>query len=262
VPAVGNNNATKTHKSESFMNKIILSVLAGPAVAIPALVLAGCSTSQPTVPKITVQPPDQMVQAGAEARLSVAAMNGAQYQWWHNGAAIPGATNATLAFDRIGIQDAGNYSCVISSGAKTNATRMAALLVYVRLHAANAVATPGGAAGVAKPETGGTVVYAMPVSSGGSSGGGCPGNYAGYVSYVPGSGWGFAPIANDAPYTASDNTGRMDTSVVYTGRKGDNGCNQTSVTIPNPPYSTAYRFTVYFPSNVPTTNYPLTLTGF
>jgi hypothetical protein len=47
----------------------------------------------------------------------------------------------------------------------------------------------------------------------------------------------------------------------YTGKFGDTGCNQTTVTIPNPPFSPSYRFTICFPNNVPTTNCPIVLTG-
>jgi hypothetical protein len=48
----------------------------------------------------------------------------------------------------------------------------------------------------------------------------------------------------------------------YMGKFSDTGCNQTTVIIPNPLFSPSYRFTIYFPNNVPTTNYPIVLTGF
>ena len=103
----------------------------------------------------------------------------------------------------------------------------------------------------------------MPVVSNGSNEV-CPGSYAGYVAYTKtvGNGWGWAPATNTTVFTAADGGGRSDTKIVFVGKSNDTGCNQTSVTIPNPPTSTKYRFTIYFPNNVPTTNYPMVLTGF
>ena len=100
------------------------------------------------------------------------------------------------------------------------------------------------------------------VSSG--SNGVCPGSYAGYVIYskTVANGWGWAPSTNTTMFKAVDGGGRTDTKVEFIGKSNDTGCNQTTVTIPNPPTSTKYRFKIYFPSNVPTTNYPVVLTGF
>ncbi len=106
-------------------------------------------------------------------------------------------------------------------------------------------------------------VWATPVDSGGQSGS-CPGPYAGYVTYVNTNAWGWVPDTSNSNtvFTAADGGGRTDTCVVYTGKLLDRGCAQTMVTIPYPPHSTAYRFCIYFPNNVPTTNYPITLNGF
>jgi len=106
------------------------------------------------------------------------------------------------------------------------------------------------------------VIYATPVTSTGSITG-CPGAYAGYASYTKtvANGWGWSPSTNTTTHTATDNN-RSDTKVVYLGKLGDKGCAQTTVTVPDPAPSTVYRFTVYFPSSVPSTNYPLTLSGF
>jgi|GEM_PF-2581915 hypothetical protein len=106
-------------------------------------------------------------------------------------------------------------------------------------------------------------VFAAPVVSGGSQGT-CPGSYAGYVNYIKTvqQGWGWTPETNSISFTATDGSGRTNTKVEYVGKKGDSSCNQTTVTIPNPPYSAAYRFTIYFTNNVPTTNYPIILNGF
>ena len=58
-------------------------------------------------------------------------------------------------------------------------------------------------------------------------------------------------------------SGGTDTKVEYLGKLGDRGCSQTTVQTPDPPVSLKYRFTIYFPSELPATNaYPITLVGF
>jgi len=106
-------------------------------------------------------------------------------------------------------------------------------------------------------------VFGAPVASGGTQGT-CPGAYAGYVIYTKtiAQGWGWAPSTNTTTFTAADGGGRTNTKVVYNGKNFDSGCALTNVTIPNPPPSPKYRFAIYFPNNVPTTNYPIILTGF
>ncbi len=106
-------------------------------------------------------------------------------------------------------------------------------------------------------------VYAVPVTSGGSNGA-CHFAYVGCVNYTKtvAQGWGWKPDTNMTVHTAADGGGRTDTLISYVGKTGDSGCNQTSVTVPDPPASTAYRFTIFFPNNVPATNYPIILNGF
>jgi hypothetical protein len=107
-------------------------------------------------------------------------------------------------------------------------------------------------------------VYATPASVGGTIPG-CPGTYAGSVSYTKtiANGWGWVPDTNNTSvFTAADGGGRTNTKVVYLGKNLDSGCGTNSVTVPNPPGSAVYRFTIYFPNNVPGTNYPIVLTGF
>jgi hypothetical protein len=130
--------------------------------------------------------------------------------------------------------------------------------------ALTASATTSGAIAASLPGGGPITVFGAPYAGGGSQGS-CPGPYAGYVNYTKtvSQGWGWAPIAGATVLTASDGSGRTDTKIQYVGNYGDNGCNQTTVTIPYPPMSTKYRFTIFFTNNVPTTNaYPITLTGF
>ena len=105
-------------------------------------------------------------------------------------------------------------------------------------------------------------VFGLPVASNGKQGT-CPGKYAGYVIYTNSTAWGWTPdTASNTVFAAADGGGRADTKVVYNGQYGDAGCATAGITIPNPPMSPQYRFAIYFPNNVPTTNYPINLTGF
>jgi hypothetical protein len=106
------------------------------------------------------------------------------------------------------------------------------------------------------------IVYATPVVADGN-GTGCPGKFSGYATYELSSpNWGWAPATNTTTFTASDGGGRTDTRIEYIGEYGDTSCDIGSVTIPNPPMSPEYIFDIYFPSNTPTTNYPIVLNGF
>lgn len=203
---------------------------------------------QSEFPTIMAQPVDQCVPLGSNATFTVQAINGDSYQWQSSGVDIEGQTNSTLTLENVGVSDAGFYSCNVSqSGGDPVPTRAASLDVV----------TPAAVGG--DP----IVVSGGPVVSNGTQGT-CPGKYAGYVNYTKtvSQGWGWTPSTNTTIFTAADGGGRTDTSVVYVGRNLDSGCNKTSVTIPNPPYSPSYRFSIYFPKNVPTTNYPIILTGF
>ena len=106
------------------------------------------------------------------------------------------------------------------------------------------------------------VVFATPVVGRGTNGV-CPGPYVERVTFskAPTNGWGWAPSTNTTIHTATD-TNRSDTKVEFTGKSGDSGCNQTSVTAPHPPTSITYRFTIYFTNTIPTTPYPILLSGF
>jgi hypothetical protein len=191
---------------------------------------------------------DQAVTVGSNAVLSVQAVNADNYQWQTNGVDIEGQTNSTLTLENVGVSSAGSYSCNVSqSGGDPVPTRAASLNVMAPMYF-------GGDQ---------IVVFGFPKASNGTQGT-CPGRYAGYINYTKtvSQGWGWVPSTNTTTFTASDGGGRTDTTVTYMGRSFDGGCNQTSVTIPNPPYSPSYRFTIYFPNNVPTTNYPIVLSGF
>jgi hypothetical protein len=227
--------------------------------AQPADPLLTDSADQAQFPVITAQPVDQAVIAGSNAVLSVQAVYADNYQWQSNGVDIAGQTNTTLTLQNIGVNNAGSYSCNVSqTGGDPVPTRAASVVVETAANASGAGVMANGVLG-----GGPIVVSGSPKASNGTQGT-CPGTYAGYVIYTKtvSQGWGWAPISGASPLTASDGSGRTDTKVVYNGMYGDSGCGQTTVTIPYPPPSPSYRFAIYFPNNVPTTNYPIVLTGF
>lgn len=193
---------------------------------------------------LAAEPQSQLLEIGSGMTFSVNGALGETFQWLRNGVAIPDQTNDTLTIQHAQISDAGYYSCAIASALNVQASVTVSLMVF-------------GLTPLAQ-----VVVYGTPVLSSGTLGT-CPGKYVGYVNYskTPANGWGWDPITNTTVFTATDNN-RSNTKVLYSGDDGDSGCAPTSVTIPNPPYSDAYRFTIYFTNNVPTTNYPITLSGF
>ena len=216
------------------------------AASTGLLIVAG-STAYPQqigVPNTGDGSYDQLVQLGGSVSFSVNAVDGSSYQWLRNGVGIVGQTNSTLTFENTKIGDAGYYSCNIANGAAIVPTISASLEVYT--------ITPDFL----------VIVYAQPIASAGNLGT-CPGPYTGYVTYIKtaAQGWGWTPSTNTTIYTASDTT-RTNTKVQYGGAYGDSGCAQTAVTIPYPAVSPAYRFAIYFTNNVPSTNYPITLSGF
>ena len=227
---------------------------------------------QTEFPTITAQPVDQVVPIGSSVVLSVQADNADGYQWLRNGVPVDGQTSNSLTIANAGIGDVGFYSCEVFNGTEAVPTRAANVCVYMTSSSAvvakssvvaaksSTVAASSGVMTASMPGGGPITVFGTPYPGGGSKGG-CPGPYAGYVAFTKtiSQGWGWSP--SGTVHTASDGTGRTDTKVEYVGAYGDYGCNQTSVSV-NPVYSPVYRFTIYFPSNVPTNAYPITLTGF
>jgi hypothetical protein len=215
------------------------------AAAIAGLLITAVGIAHPKQSVVSVNinaPPDQIVEVGAAVTFSASPAHGASYQWLHNGSAIYAQTNASLTIESAEIGDAGLYTCNIAADADLVPAKTVSLLVYDVTFEDD------------------IVVYGAPLFGSGSSGT-CPGAYAGYVIYTLAAPvWGWAPDTNTTVYTASDTT-RTNTKVEYVGAYGDEGCNQTTVTIPHPAVSPAYRFAIYFTNNVPTTNYPITLSG-
>jgi hypothetical protein len=232
-------------------NKIIALILLTAAAKLAAAD-STIYSDQSEFPQIIRQPEDQLVPINSTATFTVVATNGPlAYQWLRNGNVMDGQTNDTLNIANAQISDVAFYSCDVLKYMEPVPTRSASLMVFT-----NSI----------DPQTGvdPVVVFGSPVVSSGSSGT-CPGPYTGYVNYTKTTqqGWGWAPDTSggNTTFTATD-TNRTNTKIQYYGAYGDNSCNQTTVTIPNPPSSPVYRFTIYFTNNVPTNAYAITLDGF
>lgn len=73
------------------------------------------ATSPLTLPAITKQPVSQTVNAGLGVMFTTQDTNGATYQWFKNGTALAGATNANLSLPRAQLTDAGRYSLLVTN---------------------------------------------------------------------------------------------------------------------------------------------------
>jgi hypothetical protein len=244
VMALAGINAYSDNPASATVTSATVATAAAPATATPVAV-------QPEFPMIIGQPEDQMVPFGSNATFSVVAVNADGYQWLFNGNAIDGATGTSLTITNAGINNVGYYSCDVLKATEGVPTRSALLMVYT-----NSI----------DPQTGvdPVVVFGFPLPGGGSQGT-CPGHYVGYINYTKSAtnGWGWAPDTTNGNtiFTATDNNS-TNTKIQYVGAYGDNGCNQTTVTVPYPAMSPVYRFTIYFTNNVPTNAYAITLGGF
>lgn len=197
----------------------------------------------PESPRITLQPEDQAIWVGSDVTFKVGSDNGERFQWTRNGVALPGQTNHSLSLAKVSVSDVGIYSCSVSKGTKAVSTQSATLNVLL----------DGG---------GSIIIFGTVLVGSGGQGSDCPGPYVGYVNFSKPvtQGWGWAPTPGASVHEATD-PNRTDTHIVYLGRFADTGCGATSVEV-NPVISPRYRFTVFFPSNVPTGTYAIVLTGF
>ena len=185
-----------------------------------------------------------------------------KYQWQRRGPGLTNfvniveATNDTFTIDKVSTNDVAYYRVTVTGSYYTNATTTsepAQLLVWTKNSPFN--------------------VYGSPVLASGSKGS-CPGGYAGYVFYNNGADWGWvADHPSFKTHKATDNSSTGTTVEAY-GYCDDGPCDTQEVrlshTDPIPPCPNGdkedpkYQFTIYFPSgtSVPTSAYPITLTGF
>ncbi|MBI3416773.1 MAG: hypothetical protein HY043_15900 [Verrucomicrobia bacterium] len=87
------------------------------------------------VPKILVHPASQILKAGSNLTLKVAAQSAASlaYQWLVNGTIIPGATNSTLFIEKPGKTDEGEYRVAVSTGFDYTLSRPATVQIEIEV---------------------------------------------------------------------------------------------------------------------------------
>jgi hypothetical protein len=206
---------------------------------------------------ILTQPASQTAPAGFDVTFSVKALggppfttNGLTYQWQFNPVQLvatnidanftnlPGATAAILTITNIQAGTNVGFYRVIVSGS-TNVTSDPAELQVITF---------------ASPVT----VHGTPIASVGNKGT-CPGNFAGFVNYTN-SGYGYIVINSGVAAKGTDSGSQSGVSrVQMLGWYDQNCANAGTSAICNPPKSTYYLFTTYFPSTVPTGDYTLVL---
>ena len=88
-------------------------------------------TALTVAPVIIAQPVGQSAVIGANVSFSVSATSAAAltYQWRKDGAAISGATSATLTLNAVGLSSAGTYNVIVTSGAFSTMSASALLSV-------------------------------------------------------------------------------------------------------------------------------------
>lgn len=100
-------------------------------------------------PFISAQPANQSVVSGQAVTLTVAASSTStpSYQWRKDGAAIPGATDATLTIGKTQPSDAGSYSVAITNAAGSVTSNAASLTIafsrLINLSILTSLATAG-----------------------------------------------------------------------------------------------------------------------
>lgn len=109
---------------------VVVSNSAG-NVTSAAAALNVTGTSAGMSPTIVGQPADVTVAAGGAASFSVSVTGAAPltYQWRKDGAAIAGATGASLGLANVGATDAGSYSVVVTNAAGNAVSQPARLTI-------------------------------------------------------------------------------------------------------------------------------------
>jgi hypothetical protein len=245
--------------TKNYPRLIALAMIAGSIAC-----LTGCCTFCKHQLMIVTQPEDQTVPIGENATFTIGAVkgpplttNGITYQWQENHTPdislsstnwtdISGATVSSYTVPNVQLTNVGFYRVMVS-GSGPISSDVASLSMI----------DSGGGGGGLPP------VFGAPKSAPGTSGP-CPGPYAGSVSYTKtvANGWGWTPMAGVAPYVAADGTMRTDTKVQMSGSAHPGPCSNTPVSATTL-QDAKYRFTIFFPNNVPATNaYPIQLTNF
>jgi hypothetical protein len=128
LPGETNASLTLTHATLEHAGEygVRIANSGGSAISNPAHL-----TVAPALPTILLAPASAAVLEGAEITFSVSALGTPplSYQWRHNGAAIPGATGASLTLPAVVMDQAGGYDVKVSNAAGSVITAPARLVV-------------------------------------------------------------------------------------------------------------------------------------
>src|SRR5215207_855188 len=140
-------NLTNVQVADTGSYTAVVSNAGGSTTSTPVQLTVSEGEVAPP-PTISAQPADTTVTNGAPASLSVVAEGqGLFYQWYKNGARIPGANAQSLNFDAAQVANAGTYTVVVSNSGG-NVTSAPARLLVVSAMTATAFGPAAGATGV------------------------------------------------------------------------------------------------------------------
>ncbi len=122
---------------------VVVSNNAGSATSNAAMLTVAAAPSAPT---ITTQPASQIVAAGANLNLAVAASGTAplSFQWRKDGSPVAGATNATYSIPSAQSSQAGSYTVVVTNSAGSATSHAATLTVTAAPLAPTITVQPAG----------------------------------------------------------------------------------------------------------------------
>src|SRR5919205_175144 len=128
-------NLTNVQLGDAGSYTALVSNASGGVTSSPVALNASVNPVPPP-PSITTQPADTTAAVGSATSLSVAATgNGLFYQWFKNGALIPGATQAALPFASAQVNDSADYTVVVSNSSGSVTSNVARLLVVSTMRA-------------------------------------------------------------------------------------------------------------------------------
>ncbi len=139
VNLTGATNATlslsNVQNADAGAYTVVASNAAGSVTSSAATLTVQAAPPPNTAPTITTQPASQGGTIGGSVTFSVSAAGNPAptYQWQFNGAAITGATGATLTLSNLQASDAGNYRVVVTNSAGSATSNSAALSVQAAM---------------------------------------------------------------------------------------------------------------------------------
>jgi pectin methylesterase-like acyl-CoA thioesterase len=128
-------NLTNVQLSDAGVYKAVVTNPGGSVTSNPVTLNVSVDPVPPP-PSVTTQPADTNATIGSPTSLSVAATgDGLFYQWFKNGALIPGATQAALNFPSAQVADSADYYVVVSNSSGSVTSSNAKLLVVSTMQA-------------------------------------------------------------------------------------------------------------------------------